>query len=138
MITPNTNKSLSDIFDVELTVTDTSHAELQLAAKAESIDSLEVQRKYVKNNIVALIEKGNDALDVMITIAKTTEANKDFTVVAELLKTLVDTNIKLLDCEVAHKPKTDQPEVPGVVNNTAVFVGSTTELDNYLKNSKKL
>lgn len=115
-------------------MTNTSHAELQLAAKADSIDSLEVQRKYVKNNIVSLIEKGNDALDKMLEIAKGTEANKDFTVVAELIKTLVDTNIKLLDCEVVHKQKSEPGTDNSVTNNTAVFVGSTTDLDQYLRN----
>lgn len=134
MITPNTNKSLSEIFDVELTTTDKSIGELAIAAKVDSIDSLESQRQYIKGNIVTLLEKGSILLDNLTTIANSTEASKDFQVAAELINTLVKTNMTLLDCEVVHKPKIDNAQQPGqVTNNTAVFVGSTSELSKYLK-----
>lgn len=141
MITPNVNRSLSDIFDVELTQTDKSIDELKIAAKVVSIDSLETQRDYVKANIVALIEKGNTALDNMTTIANSTEAGKDFKVVADMITTLVNTNMTLLDCEVVHKPSIDPATLTGqnsvgqITNNTAVFVGSTSDLSKYLKNA---
>jgi len=144
MITPNINKSLSDIFDVELTHTDKSEGELKIAAKIDSIDTLETQRAYVKANIVALIEKGNNALDSMITIANSTEAGKDFTVVSDMIKTLVNTNTTLLECEVAHKPNNDplainqQNSVGQITNNTAVFVGSTSDLSKYIKESMNI
>jgi hypothetical protein len=134
MITPNTNTALSEIFDIELSKTDKSIDELKIAATVDSIDSLSSQREYVKTNIVKLLEKGSDSLDSMIAIAKSTEVGKDFAVVSDMIKTLVDTNMKLLDSEVVHK----QPEkVNGQTttnNNTAVFVGSTAELSRYLKN----
>jgi len=138
-ITPNTNKALSDIFDVELTTTDKSFDELQIAAKADSIDSLETQRKYVKDNIIALLEKGSLLLDNLTNIANSTEASKDFQVAAGIIDTLVKTNMTLLECEVVHKPKLDpatlQNNVGQITNNTAVFVGSTTDLSKYLKES---
>ena len=138
-ITPNMNKSLSDIFDVELTTTDKSADELAIVAKADSIDSLETQRKYVKDNIVALLEKGSLLLDNLTNIANSTEASKDFQVAASIIDTLVKTNMTLLECEVAHKPKIDpaslQNNVGQITNNTAVFVGSTTDLSKYLKES---
>lgn len=135
MITPNTNNSLADIFDIELTKTDKSIDELKIAATVDSIDSLATQREYVKKNIVNLIEKGNKSLDIMITVAESTEAGVDFKVVSEMIKTLVDTNMKLLDSEVVHK-QNDKPMVGSTTNNNnTVFVGSTAELSKYLKNS---
>jgi hypothetical protein len=137
-MTTNTNKSLSDIFDIELTTTDKTVGELAIAAKAESIDSLETQRKYVKNNIVALLEKGTALLDNMSDIAKSTEASKDFQVAAAIIDTLVKANMTLLDCEVVHKPKIEQNKSETgetITNNTAVFVGSTSDLSKYLKDS---
>jgi hypothetical protein len=136
MTTPNINKSLSDIFDIDLIDTDKSIDELKINAKAESIDSLEAQREYVKKNIIALIEKGTKALDGVIAIAESTEVAKDFNVVSELLKTLVDTNMTLLECEVAHKPKIDLAQPPVAteqITNNTVFVGSTQDLAAYLK-----
>lgn len=137
MTTPNINKSLSDIFDINLVDTDKSIDDLKITAKAESIDSLEKQREYVKKNIVALIEKGTKALDKVIQIAEATEVAKDFNAVTDLLKTLVETNMTLLECEVAHKPKIDPNQPPSSVTeqitNTTVFVGSTQELAAFLK-----
>lgn len=139
MITPNTNKSLAEIFNVELTTTDKSVDELKIAAKVESIDSLETQRKYVKDNIVTLLEKGTQLLDNMTTIANSTEAAKDFQVAADIIDTLVKTNMTLLDCEVAHKPKIEPTQLTNtgqITNNTStVFVGSTSELAKHLKDS---
>jgi hypothetical protein len=137
MITPNMNKSLSDIFDVELTTTDKSVEELKISAKVDNIDSLEKQRDYVKANIISLIEKGMTALDSMTTIANSTEAGKDFDVVTKMIQTLVDTNMTLLESEVIHKPVNNpvlnNGNVGQITNNTAVFVGSTSELSKYLK-----
>lgn len=131
-MTPNINKSLSAIFDVELTSTDKPLEELKIDAKNKSIDSLEAQREYVKANIVELIEKGKTVLDNMSTIANSTEDAKDFTVVTNLIKTLVETNMTLLDCEVAHKPKLELleagQEAKQITNNTTVFCGSTSDL----------
>lgn len=134
MTTPNTNKSLADIFDIELTKTDKSIDELKIAATIDSIDSLATQREYVKKNIVNLIEKGNKSLDTMISVAGSTEAGADFKVVSDMIKTLVDTNMKLLDSEVVHK-QDDKHTHSSTTNNNTVFVGSTAELSKYLKNS---
>jgi len=134
--TPNMNKSLSDIFDIELTSTDKSIDELKITAKVSDIDSLEKQREYVKGNIIALLEKGKIVLDNLTTIANSTEESKDFKVVSDLINTLVNTNMTLLESEVVHKNKVDNPTTsPGITNNTAVFVGSTSELSKYIKSS---
>jgi hypothetical protein len=134
-MTPNTNNSLSKIFDIELTKTDKSIDELKIAATVDSIDSLSTQREYVKKNIVNLIEKGNKSLDVMITVAESTEAGQDFKVVSEMIKTLIDSNMKLLDSEVVHKQQSDKSTPISTTNNNTVFVGSTAELSKYLKNT---
>lgn len=138
MTTPKMNASLSEIFDIELTTTDKSLEVLEIEAKAQSIDSLEIQRKYVKDNLVKLIEKGNTVLDNLTVIANSTEASKDFAVVSDLINTLVKTNMTLLECEVVHKPKLEALSKGDstTTNNTAVFVGSTTDLSKYLKDAQ--
>lgn len=138
-MTPNMNKSLSEIFDVELTSTDKTVEELKIEAKKKDIDSLEERRQYVKDNLVELIEKSKTLLDNMSNIANSTEASKDFDVANKIISTLVETNMTLLECEVIHKPVENQlPALTKdnqgqVTNNTAVFVGSTAELSRYLK-----
>lgn len=137
MSTPNTRKSLSDIFDVALQDTDKSLAELKIEAKIDHINSLEKQREYVKGKIVSLIEKGDKALDDMIKIAETTEDKNDYKVVAQMIDTLVATNISLLDVEVVHKVKESETEDSKVVTNNNVFVGSTADFQKtFLRNNE--
>lgn len=136
MTTPKLNSSLSQIFDIELTQTDKPLAELKVAAKVDSIDSVERQREYVKANLVELIEKGKVALENLTQIAISTEKSKDFDSMSTMIKTLVDTNMTLLECEIAAvKPqdKSSGTDQPSVTNNTAVFVGSTSDLSKHIK-----
>lgn len=137
MTTPRIDKSLSELFNVELTETDKSVELLQLEAKQEGLSSLEKQRQYVLNNLVEMIENGKKLLSNMTTIANSTEQGKDFEIASKLISTIVDTNVTLLDCEVAHaKPAPGDPkstEQGQVTNNTAVFVGTTSELAKYIK-----
>jgi len=139
MTTPNMEKSLSDIFDVDLsnTIDETKAlSEVKADAIAADIKSLEAQREYVKANLVKIIERGMTALGDLNVIASSTEKGRDFEVMSTMMKTLVDTNVELLNMEVAHKPKLQQENngsVQQVTNNTAVFVGSTKELSDYMR-----
>ena len=137
MTTPRIDKSLSELFNVELTATDKTVETLQLEAKQEGLSSLEKQRQYVLNNLVEMIENGKKLLSNMTTIANSTEQGKDFEIASKLISTIVDTNVTLLDCEVAHaKPApgdAKSTEQGQVTNNTAVFVGTTSELAKYIK-----
>ena len=141
MTTPKTENSLSKIFDIELQEVNPNRSitELQDEAKAKDIDSLEKQRDYVKSNLVKIIERGMTAMSDLNTIANSTEKSRDFEVMSTLMKTLVETNVELLNVEVAHKPKiamagTGQQEA-GTINNNTVFVGQTKDLAEYLKSS---
>ncbi len=137
MTTPKMESSLSNIFDIELQMTDKSLTELAEAAKVADIDSLEKQRDYVKSNLVKLIERGMNAVSDLNVIANSTEKSRDFEVLGGLIKTLVETNVELLNVEVVHKPKLDLKgsQEATTINNTAVFVGQTKDLAAYLKSS---
>ena len=141
MTTPKVESSLSSIFNVELQEVDPNRSvtELKDAAKAAEIDSLEAQRKYVKDNLVKIIERGMTAMSDLNTIANSTEKSRDFEVMSTLMKTLVETNVELLNVEVAHKPKINAPGSAGqeatTINNNTVFVGQTKDLAAYLRSS---
>lgn len=138
MITPKMNTSLSDIFDTELQQTDRPLSEIKADAQAKEIDSLEKQREYVKSNLVKLIERGMNAVSDLNVIANSSEKSRDFEVMSGLIKTLVDTNVELLNLEVAHKPKFEagSNQEATTINNNTVFVGSTKDLASYLKSVK--
>ncbi len=137
MTTPKMEASLSSIFDVDLQSTDKPLVDLKMEAQAAEIDSLEKQRKYVKDNLVKIIERGMASLSDLNCIANASEKSRDFEVLSTLMKTLVETNIELLNVEVAHKPKIDVKQNASqeatTINNNTVFVGQTKDLAAYLK-----
>ena len=80
-----------------------------------------------------VIEKGTDALDNLIDLAKASEHPRAFEVVAQLTKTLVDANKDLLDIQkkVKDLKREDKKENTKNVTN-ALFVGSTAELQKMI------
>lgn len=137
MTTPKMEASLSSIFDVELQSTDKPLVELKMEAQVAAIDSLEQQRQYVKSNLIKIIERGMTSLSDLNCIANASEKSRDFEVLSTLMKTLVETNIELLNVEVAHKPKLELKQNASqeatTINNNTVFVGQTKDLAAYLK-----
>lgn len=92
-----------------------------------------------RENLDELIQKGNNALDDILSIARESERGRDFEVAATLLKTIVDTNEKVIDL---HKKVRDianykqQSDNKTTIKN-ALFVGSTTELAKMVKQMKE-
>ena len=89
--------------------------------------------KYARENLYGVIEKGTDALDSLLDLAKASEHPRAFEVVAQLTKTLVDANKDLLDIQkkVKDLKREDKDEQPQNVTN-ALFVGSTAELQKMI------
>ena len=94
--------------------------------------------EFARQNLRDLIEKGNDAADHIISVAKQSDHPRAFEVVAGMLKNLADMNKDLLEVQ-----KRKQDLQPKTTNNTqnlnidkAVFVGSTAELLKQLKENK--
>ena len=101
-------------------------------------DPVEDDAEFARQNLRDLIEKGNDAADHIISVAKQSDHPRAFEVVAGMLKNLSDMNKDLLEIQ-----KRKQDLQPKVTNNTqninvdkAVFVGSTAELLKQLKENK--
>lgn len=100
-------------------------------------DNDRVDLETARENLHHIIQKGTDALDEMIMIAKQSESARAFEVVSTLIKTLADTNKDLVD--LAKKKKEiftkDDQQGPNTVNNN-LFVGSTADLQKMLKELK--
>jgi hypothetical protein len=88
------------------------------------------------------LNQGQDALYHALEIAKQSEHPRAFEVVGNLMKQLADTNEQLLALS-ERKQKLDlpRPSADGApakqVTNNAIFVGSTSELSNLIKNMNK-
>ena len=124
------NEKLSEALEIEPISITTEIVEVK--------DTVEDDAEFARQNLRDLIEKGNDAADHIISVAKQSDHPRAFEVVAGMLKNLADMNKDLLEVQ-----KRKQDLQPKVTNNTqnltidkAVFVGSTAELLKQLKENK--
>lgn len=116
-------------------IKDTISGEIVETPKEEPKDlDSEKDHKFARDNMIEVITRGGEALDEMLEIAKSSEHPRAFEVVSTIMKTLVDANKDLVKLsELRNKNK--EPEGKQT-NNTAVFVGSTTEFQKMLKDLK--
>ena len=83
--------------------------------KAQKNDDYE----YARQNLYDIIEKGNDALEHIVDIAKQSESARAFEVVTNLIKTMAETNKDLLQLAKVQKDleREDVPEQKNITNN---------------------
>ena len=85
-----------------------------------------------------LIEKGQEAIQGILDIAKEGQHPRAYEVAGQLIKTIADTNKDLLDLSKKVKDvkkDTEVAEKSGVTNvNNTLFVGSTAELQKLIGN----
>ena len=89
-----------------------------------------------RKNLYNLLDKGNEAIDGILNLAKEGEHPRAYEVAGQLIKTVSEVSQNLLDLQDKLKKVKDIPDKgPKNVTN-ALFVGSTTELQKMLKKSK--
>ena len=125
----NVTDGLNKVFEVG---TDLVEVEKE-NKKVDVPDEVDNDYKYARENLYGVIEKGTDALDNLIDLAKASEHPRAFEVVSQLTKTLVDANKDLLDIQkkVKDLKREDKKDNPKNVTN-ALFIGSTAELQKMI------
>ena len=98
-------------------------------------DRAEIDYDYARTNFYNIIETGTEALEQMLDVAKASEHPRAYEVVSTIMKTLVDANKDLVGMSEKKKPK-EAEAFDGKVNNN-LFVGSTAELQQLLKDMRK-
>ena len=83
-----------------------------------------------------LIDKGNDALEELLAVAKESESARAYEVTAMLIRNLSDTTKELLQLQKTKKEIEKETKDPNTVNNS-LFIGSTKELQDLLLEKKK-
>jgi hypothetical protein len=92
---------------------------------------------YSRANYYNLIEKGNEALEGILEVAKESQHPRAYEVAANMIKNLSDVTEKLMVLQKQQqelKPKDEQAGPTNINVDKAVFVGSTAELLRQLKN----
>jgi len=90
--------------------------------------------KYSREIFYGLVERGQDAIEGILDIAKESEHPRVYEVAGQLIKTVGETTEKLIDLQAKMKELDKDNNMPDKVQNN-LFVGSSAELQKLLKNN---
>jgi len=132
------DENMNEIFDVEIDEPNTLPEKIdnKEIILHESLD-LDLKKDYeiARENYHELIEKGKEAFDDILAIARDEEKARSFEVAAGILKNVLDANQQMLDLHKKIREITNykQESSEKTTINNALFVGSTAELSRMVK-----
>mgnify|MGYP000447372199 CR=1 FL=1 len=98
-------------------------------------EQIEDDYDFSRDQYYKLVEKGDEAIDLMLDLARESEHPRAFEVLANMIKTNADIADKLMELQKKKKEvnKEDLPTTPqlGVTNNN-LFIGSTKDLSKMI------
>lgn len=126
-----------------LNLTPLTPASNSVPAKAEKVinvqpaDSTDEQVKndfeYARKNMYDIIEQGHEAIAKLMEIADQSQHPRAYEVIANLIKTMAETNKDLLGLTKQKKELITKEETPQQQVTNNLFVGSTAELQAMLQ-----
>ena len=101
--------------------------------KVKQEEDIEKDYEYQRENFYKLVERGSVAIDGILELAKEGEHPRAYEVAGQLIKNVAEVTEKLGDLQEKMRKLKEVPDnAPKNVTN-ALFVGSTKELQNILK-----
>lgn len=91
---------------------------------------------HARQTLRDLIDKGNEAIDGILHIAKNSDHPRAYEVAGQLIKTVSDTAKDLLEVQ-KQKKELEKQDKPKIQTQNNLFVGSTHELLKAMKNANK-
>ena len=129
------NPTDSELIEIDNRIVNTRR-ERGLAPRTEVLSDpdsgdLGVDYQYARENLYNLIERGNDALEGILELAKEMEHPRAYEVASGLIKNVSETTMELLRMQKELKLMKEGEAPKTNVNN--LYVGSTAELQEMLK-----
>ena len=110
--------------------------EKKVIPRPQETDDIENDYKYQRENFYNLVEKGTDAIEGILEIARESEHPRTYEVAGNLIKQVAEVTEKLGELQEKMKRLKEVPNnAPKSVTN-ALYVGSTAELQKLLKGKK--
>ena len=95
---------------------------------------IEKDYKYTRGQLYSIIEKGQEAINGILELAQESEMPRAYEVAGQLIKNVADATDKLMDLQKKLKDVNEEKEAKGPTTvNNSLFVGSTAELQKFLK-----
>ena len=96
-------------------------------------DDLEEDYEYQRRQFYNLVEKGSNAIDGILELAKESEHPRTYEVAGQLIKNVAEVTEKLGDLQKKMKDLKELPNTAPKNVTNALFVGSTTDLQKMLR-----
>ena len=126
---------ITDVVDNAMSTTTKEVVKKPVVVKTND-DDIDNDYKYQRENFYNLVERGQDAIDGILELARESEHPRTYEVAGNLIKQVAEVTEKLGDLQEKMKKLKDVPNnAPKNVTN-ALFVGSTAELQKLLKGKK--
>ena len=133
-------KDADDILNEVLGVSEPTPKEVVVSKPvprpSDKLDDVDADYKYQRDNFYNLIEKGQNAIEGILNVAKESDHPRGYEVAGNLINQVAEVTEKLCDLQEKMKKLKEVPNsAPKNVTN-ALFVGSTAELQKMLKEKK--
>jgi len=99
---------------------------------------IEKDYSYSRNQLYSLIEKGQEAVNGILDVAASSDHPRAYEVAGQLIKNVADITDKLADLHKKMKDLNDDYQGPKSITNNALYVGSTADLLQLIKQEKKM
>ena len=120
---------------VEKIVPQAVNTETEIINYPSSINEndLEEDYEYQRRQFYNLVEKGSNAIDGILELAKESEHPRTYEVAGQLIKNVAEVTEKLGDLQKKMKDLKELPNTAPKNVTNALFVGSTTDLQKMLR-----
>jgi len=129
-------EKVNEILGIEKTEPKQTKEFKPLVPRREDKESPDVDNdyKYSRENYYNLIERGQEAIDGILDVAREGQHPRAYEVAGALIKNVADTVDKLQDLQKKLKDLKELPKTASANIKNALFIGSTAELQKMLKN----
>ena len=132
-MTSKVDEKLDELLDIQGEIVE---VEKNLPILSKSMHSKQEEQnsdyKYSREVFYGLVDRGQDAIEGILDIARESEHPRVYEVAGQLIKTVGETTEKLIDLQAKVKELDKDDSIPDKVQNN-LFVGSSTELQRLLK-----
>ena len=134
-----TKDILDEILDIEETTGELVEPKPSTLTikRDDKLDDVDSDYKFQRENFYNLIERGQDAIDGILEVAKQSDHPRSYEVAGNLISQVAEVTEKLSRLQSSMKRLKEVPNnAPKNVTN-ALYVGSTAELQKLLKGGDK-
>jgi len=132
-----TKDILDEILDIEETTGElVEEKPKDIIVRDDTLDDIDSDYKYQRENFYGLVERGQDAIDGILSVAQDSDSPRAYEVAGQMIKAVADMNKDLMDLHNKMKVITKEETTINHNTNNSIYVGSTSDLQDLINQSR--